>query len=268
MFKNPYIYVSIVVIALLLILASYWAFYDGSERYKQTVPELGLELIDIPKGNMDLEVPIYSFVKTEYVKKHIKIEQEYKIGAYEISIKQWNICHKDGGCKKKARMRKGETESHPVTKVSWIDAYNFTQWLAFKTGQNFRLPTEEEWTYAAFMGKHYRAEYVEYDFNDVILARPKITHPQGAFGGNAWGMQDIQGNVWEWTLSCWTSSTVSQAKLSDAEKLNDPKACGTRFLWGEERAHIPFFVNTTYNGGCATARPASNLGFRIVLVKD
>ena len=265
MLKRPYIAILFASLFTISAGVGYWIFAGDNENYKNTLPNL--QLVTIPKGGMDLEVPVYSYVKTEYVKKQIEFNDSYKIGAYEITIKQWNICHEMGGCKKRARMRKGETEDHPVTRVSWIDAYNFTKWLSFETGQNFRLPTEEEWTYAAFMGKHYRAEYVEYDFNDVILARPKITHIQGAFGKNDWGMNDIQGNVWEWTLTCWTSSLDSQSKLSDAAVLNDPKACGTRFLWGEERAHIPFFVNTTYNGGCATARPASNLGFRIVLAK-
>lgn len=251
------------------ILGAAWLAYfltdSNSENYLKILPDL--EMVSIVSGEMDLEVPIYSYVKTDYVKKHIIIKQPYKIGAYEISIKQWNICYKAGGCRKKARMRKGETENHPVTRVNWLNAYNFTKWLSAETGQKFRLPTEEEWTYAAFMGKHYKAEFVEYDFNEVILAKPKITHVQGKFGKNAWGMYDVQGNVWEWTLSCWTSSTSTQSKIGDAKKLNNPKACGTRFLWGEERAHIPFFVNTTYNGGCATARPASNLGFRIMLAE-
>ncbi|MGL1920105.1 MAG: formylglycine-generating enzyme family protein [Hyphomicrobiales bacterium] len=261
-----YRHVILIIASLTLALVvSIWLLSSktNNQNYKTVLSDL--QLIEIPTGEMELEVPIYSYVKTEYVKKHIEVKQAYKIGAYEITIKQWNVCHEMGGCKKKARMRKGETENHPVTKVSWLDAYNFTKWLSAETGQKFRLPTEEEWTFAAFMGRHYKAEYVEYDFNDVILARPKITHIQGDFGKNGWGMNDAQGNVWEWTLTCWTSSIDSQAKLSDADALNNPKACGTRFLWGEERAHIPFFVNTTYNGGCATARPASNLGFRIML---
>lgn len=233
------------------------------EGYKATLPDL--EMVQIPTGTMELEVPVYSFVSTEYVKKKVKIDKPFKIGAYEVTIKQWNICYKDGGCRKKAAMRKGETENHPVTKVNWLNAYNFTKWLSHKSGQKFRLPTEEEWTYAAFMGKHYKAEFNEYDYNEIAISKPKISRIKGHYGKNAWGMNDVQGNVWEWTLNCWVSSIDKQSEIGDPNKLNDPKACGSRFLWGEERAHIPFFVNTTYNGGCATARPASNLGFRLLL---
>lgn len=244
----------------------YKTFQIDDENYKNTLADL--EMVVIPAGEMNLEVPIYSFIKTDYVNKHIVIKDEFQIGAYEITIKQWNICHQQGGCDKKARMRKGENENHPVTKVNWNDAYQFTQWLSAKTQQNFRLPTEEEWTYAAFMGEGYKAQYVEYDYNEVTLSRPKISRIKGTFGQNKWGMHDIQGNVWEWTLSCWKSSVDSQAQIGNADELNRPNACGVRFLWGEERAHIPFFINTTYNGGCATARPASNLGFRILLAKN
>lgn len=266
MLKTRSIFNYILMIIILITVIFLMFDFNEDEEYRQVLVDL--ELIDIPKGEMELEVPIYNYLATEYVRKKIIIFKPYKIGAYEISIKQWNLCYAAGGCKIKARIREGEAENHPVTQVNWLDAYYFTQWLADETGQNFRLPTEEEWTYAAFMAKPYKAEYVEYDFDEVISSKPEITKELGGFGNNAWGMNDIDGNVWEWTLTCWTGSIDRQAEISDALKLNDPKACGTRILWGEERSHIPFFVNTTYNGGCATARPASNLGFRIVLAED
>jgi hypothetical protein len=46
--------------------------------------------------------------------------------------------------------------------------------------------------------------------------------------------------------------------------LNTPDACTTRIARGETRSHIPDFISDTYNGGCATLRPAANLGFRLV----
>ena len=37
----------------------------------------------------------------------------------------------------------------PVVKVSWRDAHAYASWLSRETGAHFRLPTDEEWAYAA-----------------------------------------------------------------------------------------------------------------------
>ena len=37
----------------------------------------------------------------------------------------------------------------PVVKVSWWDAQAYAAWLSRETGAHFRLPTDEEWAYAA-----------------------------------------------------------------------------------------------------------------------
>jgi formylglycine-generating enzyme required for sulfatase activity len=37
----------------------------------------------------------------------------------------------------------------PMVKVSWRDAHAYASWLSRETGERFRLPTDEEWAYAA-----------------------------------------------------------------------------------------------------------------------
>ena len=98
-------------------------------------------------------------------------------------------------------------ETLPVSNVSYDDAVAFAEWRSKRDGATYRLPTEEEWEYAARNGDKDnlypwgntwltgRAATLE---TGVGKEQPVGTYQQGA---NRWGVQDLMGNVWEWTSS-------------------------------------------------------------------
>ena len=96
-------------------------------------------------------------------------------------------------------------EQWPVTNVSVADANAFAVWRSKRDGVTYRLPTEEEWEYAARGGDQdtlypWGNSWVSKraamkDSGDVTL-RPVGSYPDGK---NRWGVMDLIGNVWEWT---------------------------------------------------------------------
>jgi len=104
----------------------------------------------------------------------------------------------------------------PVEKVSWNDAKNFVEALNKREKTTkYRLPTEEEWEYAARAGTTTKWSCGEYESClDNIAWYTKNsedrTHEVATKQPNSWGLYDMSGNVWEWTESCWTSDYNSE----------------------------------------------------------
>jgi len=120
-----------------------------------------------------------------------------------------------------------QTDSHPVTCVSWRDAMAFCKWLSRKEDAAYRLPTEAEWEYACRAGG--KTPYCSGNEPDGVYAHGNVadaaiyavypqdvlrqrtvalkpsegdghvfTAPAAALEPNAWGLYDMHGNLWEW----------------------------------------------------------------------
>jgi serine/threonine protein kinase/formylglycine-generating enzyme required for sulfatase activity len=94
--------------------------------------------------------------------------------------------------------------SFPVTGVSYFDARNFADWISSRVGIPCRLPSEQEWEYAARSGAK---DYVFPWGNNWIPEQTNFASGSAqAVGSTAdktevGGIMDMMGNVLEWTSS-------------------------------------------------------------------
>ena len=93
----------------------------------------------------------------------------------------------------------------PVEQVSWDDAIEFCARLRRLTKKNYRLPSEAEWEYACRAGTttpYYFGENLDQSLANYESEVGRTT-PLGSYPPNAFGLQDMHGNVWEWCDDGW-----------------------------------------------------------------
>lgn len=154
--------------------------------------------------------------KTEGPQHEVTIGHDFAAGAYPVTFNEWDACVQDGGCNGYSPSDEHWGRGNrPVVNVSWEDAQAYVSWLTRKTGHPYRLLSEAEYEYAERAGSQtpYATGYGitpnQADFLDPAVAAQSNTPvgrspmPVGSFAPNAFGLYDMQGNVWEWVQDCW-----------------------------------------------------------------
>ena len=161
----------------------------------------------------------------------------------------------------------------PVINVSWRDAQMYTKWLSKQTGQEYSLPSEAQWEYAARGGTRTRFwwgnEYVQgLDHCDKDIGGcPEGTAlfhpgPVGNFQPNPFGLYDMTSNVGEWTLDCWNEQhDKNKTDLSPRLTGN----CEARVVKGGAHYEKSTFVHLSMRIKISDITyKVSDLGFRVV----
>ncbi len=218
-------------------------------------------------------VPAGSFVKADEANpgtpaKTTTVDHDFAIGRYEITFDDWKKCVVERGCLALPDDGGWGRDRRPLIFVSYEDiSTQYLPWLSKLTGHTYRLPTKDEWQFAAaggagtVPGKGQSGALSEC-FNASGAAAPDCataftgTAPVGSFPPSTLGVYDMKGNVWEWSADCWQP-------FSYAPKTGDT-SCDMRLVLGGAWSTARSEIGQQTVGWEKVNKRTNSIGFRIV----
>ena len=147
----------------------------------------------------------------------------------------------------------------PVVQVSWFAAQ------AYCESQGGRLPTWDEWEYAAAADETRRDARRDPAWRERILrwySRPsnQALPRTGLQTPNVYGVQDLHGLVWEWTEDF--SSLLVANDNRDQGDADNAKFCGAGALSMDDRENYAVLMRVAMLSSLDAKDTTVNLGFR------
>ncbi len=188
-------------------------------------------------------------------------------------------------------------DTQPAVALTFTEAVGFGNWLA-KQDQKladaplqapvFRLPTEAEWEYACRAGtrtirywgnesKNTCAHANAADKQFLNTTRTKdiihpcddgfaVTAPVGSFPPNPWGLYDMLGNAWEWTLDKYGDYFHVMQKAENP--LNDEGYGSARAIRGGSWTSPPTTLRSAAHLPLSPMSRLNSVGFRLVMMEN
>jgi formylglycine-generating enzyme required for sulfatase activity len=177
----------------------------------------------------------------------------------------------------------------PVTHVTWAEAKEFCARLSKATGRLYRLPTEAEWEYAARAGSDTAFSFGETLNPQVAVYNSAIPYAKGPRGprrdgpleggalntANAFGLENMHGNVWEWVADYWHSdydgAPVNGSSWDEPQAIesDDPDEADAKDLSRAARGGSWFSMGSRCRSASRyrfhPTRRDGTLGFRVVI---
>ena len=147
----------------------------------------------------------------------------------------------------------------PVVHVSWFAA------KAFCRSKGRKLPTTAQWEMAASASEEHADGHLDPAFTQRILEwyghpAPAVPPPVGSVYRNLWGVHDLHGLVWEWTLD-FNTALVSGESRGDTS-LERNLFCGSGSVGAANVGDYAAFMRYAFRASLRGNYPVATLGFR------
>jgi formylglycine-generating enzyme required for sulfatase activity len=158
----------------------------------------------------------------------------------------------------------GGEENMPVRFVNMEDIKAFAAWRSKRDNTTYRLPTEQEWEYAARNGSKKnlypwgdsfdpKCAYLDQANNEPVAVGTK-TCP------DSWGVQDLIGNVFEWTSTVASLYPGSPGEIKPTAEPHFMLRGGSAY----QKSTGSNAITSTFRIPVAGSQRSAELGFRLV----
>ena len=190
------------------------------------------DMVQIPAGTFKMGSDTSSF---DHERPVLDVTvSSFELARNELTWAEWQSCEDEGGCNKIERpdffdsLGTSERPTHPVVNVNISSVNEYLAWINEETGRSYRLPSNVEWEYATRAGST-----TDYYWGDAIGEKRancrgcgsqwdgQSTSPVGSFDENPFGLNDMHGNVWEWTAAECRHVSYEGAPIDGSARLNN-----------------------------------------------
>lgn len=186
----------------------------------------------------------------------VTLTNDYYIGKTEVTQALWKAVMGNNPSDNKG-------DNLPVNSVSWNDCKKFISKLNSLTGQNFRLPTEAEWEFAARGGNY--SNHTQYsgssNLGDIAWYDNYNARPVAQKRPNELGIYDMTGNIEE-----WCNDYYGDYSSSSQTNPTGPNSGSLRVFRGGSYFYLPGFYRSSKRGNGDPDGRYSLTGLRLVLV--
>ena len=158
-------------------------------------------------------------------------------------------------------------EKMPIRYVNLEDANAYARWRSKRDGVTYRLPSETEWEYAARNGAKNNLFPWGNTFDEKCAVSDKENTEPDAVGTascpNEWGVQDLIGNVYEWTAS---KASLYPGSTGTVKTSAEPRYM-IRGGAALNKSAGEFGITSTFRADVDASRRDKELGFRLVTDK-
>ena len=241
-------------------------FYPEMEVMKAKKIPIDIEFVNIPAGTFTMGSPSNEVNHNDNEQQHQVTLSAFKMSKNEITFAQFDaFC--DATVRTKPNDRGWGRGNRPVINVTWNDAKAFADWMGC------RLPSEAEWEYACRAGTttpfntgnnlttkqaNYNGNYPYNGYSKGVYLLKTTT--VGSYPANAWGLNDMHGNVWEWCSDWYESNYGTNSQTNPA----GPSSGSNRVYRGGSWDYFARFCRSSYRCYNNPSFSDDYLGFRLV----
>ena len=227
------------------------------------------QMVVVPAGRFVMGASEHeSALSSEKPPHEVTIGQPLAVGKVPVTFAEWDACQAEGGCGGAGQGPEDEgwgRGRRPVIHVSWDEARSYADWLSRKTGQTYRLLSEAEYEYAARAGTATAFSTGASITQAEAQFDADRTAETGSFAANAFGLHDMQGNVWEWTQDCWHDDYTA-APADGSAWLSPCPDAQMRVVRGGTWGSSSEELRSAYRQALATSTEVYDVGFRVARV--